>query len=569
MHGGRPLPGNLRPQLEQHFGTDLSTVRIHEGLAASALGVLAFTLGEHIHFAPGGFQPHTPAGLTVLGHELAHVLQQRGGRIPAEQRGWIVNNEDLEGEADEAGYRLRHGLPVHMARCRGASTPAIQGIKLSINGIQPNALLYTIDQAVESVRKDYMGSGRVVPPAQDEGVRDVWGMYHARDWLYMLGKLAITGQNATTHCVPCTLWVGGPEEVQRVHVRSSKNTGNVWSERVFFGGGNRPGKTDLNYQVISTDFARLFPGVPDADIARDILLCMMAQPKQGAYRDWAAQFIADMVTLMFGVEASRFPSSLATSLMLLDLIYHKQGYGRTGEKKFTLARAFHSTDWDTQESWYGGKFPYAVHETGSGNMRMRKNMAALNYKEVPDAVDRIRQLTQRHAVPRREVTLFVHWLEAHLSNAQISALTRERAQQKLKDRLELSYRHRKLPDPFPYSPRPETGEHSYKPKITIKDSTVMFWYEGGRYYHLDLKCKTLPGRYFDSDMYLQEFEAPEAAKKAEQRFGYENLWDWQKTAIDKEKAAKGLVESVGKRQTGTSAQARKSDKKACPVCIPK
>ena len=35
-------------------------------------------LGRHIAFASGQYQPDTPDGRELLGHELAHV-QQRGG----------------------------------------------------------------------------------------------------------------------------------------------------------------------------------------------------------------------------------------------------------------------------------------------------------------------------------------------------------------------------------------------------------------------------------------------------------------------------------------------------------
>jgi hypothetical protein len=69
------------------LGADLSHVRIHLGqrAAASAAGLnaLAYTLGSDIVFAAGRYAPQTEPGLRILGHELAHVLEQ--SRYPARQ----------------------------------------------------------------------------------------------------------------------------------------------------------------------------------------------------------------------------------------------------------------------------------------------------------------------------------------------------------------------------------------------------------------------------------------------------------------------------------------------------
>ena len=67
--------------MEVRFGHDFSRVRIHDDSAASAsaraLGANAYTLGQHVLFADGQYAPHEPAGLRILAHELAHVVQQR------------------------------------------------------------------------------------------------------------------------------------------------------------------------------------------------------------------------------------------------------------------------------------------------------------------------------------------------------------------------------------------------------------------------------------------------------------------------------------------------------------
>ncbi len=88
---GRPLVPSLRRSMEARFGYDFSGVRVHDdptaAAAAGALRANAFTLGDHIAFAPGTYDPSTPQGRHLLAHELAHVVQQaRSGAGPVLHR---------------------------------------------------------------------------------------------------------------------------------------------------------------------------------------------------------------------------------------------------------------------------------------------------------------------------------------------------------------------------------------------------------------------------------------------------------------------------------------------------
>jgi hypothetical protein len=103
--GGSPLPPTIRQKMESFYGANFSDVRVHVGPQASAIGALAFTQGSHIHFAPGQYNPSSPQGQQVLGHELAHVLQQRSGRVrnPFGSGVAVVQDRHLEAEADRLG----------------------------------------------------------------------------------------------------------------------------------------------------------------------------------------------------------------------------------------------------------------------------------------------------------------------------------------------------------------------------------------------------------------------------------------------------------------------------------
>ncbi|QHQ36674.1 eCIS core domain-containing protein [Algicella marina] len=81
--GGRPLSPSERAYFEPRFGHDLSTVRLHAdataGQAARSIGARAYTLRNHIAFAPGQLSPETTEGRRLMAHELTHTLQQGGG----------------------------------------------------------------------------------------------------------------------------------------------------------------------------------------------------------------------------------------------------------------------------------------------------------------------------------------------------------------------------------------------------------------------------------------------------------------------------------------------------------
>jgi outer membrane protein OmpA-like peptidoglycan-associated protein len=87
---GQPLDPATRSFFEERFAYDFSPVRIHTGptaaRSAESIGALAYTLGPNIAFARGQYRPDTPQSRALIAHELAHVVQQRGGAEAAVQR---------------------------------------------------------------------------------------------------------------------------------------------------------------------------------------------------------------------------------------------------------------------------------------------------------------------------------------------------------------------------------------------------------------------------------------------------------------------------------------------------
>lgn len=108
LGSGRSVPDGARAPFERSFGHDLGAARMHVGTPAardvtSALGVEALAVGNHMVFA-------SPPSAPVLGHELAHVVQQSvgsqarsGGLRAAAPRSGVEQDADRAASAALAG----------------------------------------------------------------------------------------------------------------------------------------------------------------------------------------------------------------------------------------------------------------------------------------------------------------------------------------------------------------------------------------------------------------------------------------------------------------------------------
>jgi hypothetical protein len=123
--GGQPLPLAVRQKMEAQFGTSFADVRVHVGPFAASVGALAVTHGSDIHFAPGQYQPGAPHTEQILRHELAHVVQQRTGRVrnPFGSGLAIVHDPVLDAEAARA--RIARGAPVRQLALAVAAAPVL------------------------------------------------------------------------------------------------------------------------------------------------------------------------------------------------------------------------------------------------------------------------------------------------------------------------------------------------------------------------------------------------------------------------------------------------------------
>jgi len=149
LGAGEPLRGDVRQRMESAFGMSFSNVRTHTDSTATKvsnrINARAFTVGNHVAFGNGEYQPGTMIGDALIAHELAHVVQQ-GSKDGAVSEGEVgdTNYNALEHDADKSAAstmaslwgrsvnglsniaknaipRMRSGL--RLQRCGGDSKP--------------------------------------------------------------------------------------------------------------------------------------------------------------------------------------------------------------------------------------------------------------------------------------------------------------------------------------------------------------------------------------------------------------------------------------------------------------
>lgn len=108
------IPNSLRDNLEKGLGEDFSQVEIvKESPETRKFNALAFTKGETIHFAPSHFDPESQKGKDLIGHEFAHIKQQRDGIVNPTKNifGSPVNDQKhLESQASNSGRNALQGI---------------------------------------------------------------------------------------------------------------------------------------------------------------------------------------------------------------------------------------------------------------------------------------------------------------------------------------------------------------------------------------------------------------------------------------------------------------------------
>lgn len=111
---GEPLESGLRGQMESRFGHDFGKVRVHHdgraAASAAAVRARAYTVGHEIVLGATTAGLRGRDRLPLLGHELAHVVQQDRAALPSD-RTCLLQRSGLEAPEDGPTSSSSVGLP--------------------------------------------------------------------------------------------------------------------------------------------------------------------------------------------------------------------------------------------------------------------------------------------------------------------------------------------------------------------------------------------------------------------------------------------------------------------------
>lgn len=165
------LPSSARAKFESRLGRSLALIRIHADRDAAARarrrGALAFTAGRHIYFGAGVYQPNTPAGDWILGHEVTHAVQQ--GLADVAEHGLVSTSESVhENQASSVAAGQSARIDACHAPAAMALTPTQFQAQLGSTPEQALAINTLFSNASFSAIWNWFG-GCSATPTQDLG----------------------------------------------------------------------------------------------------------------------------------------------------------------------------------------------------------------------------------------------------------------------------------------------------------------------------------------------------------------------------------------------------------------
>lgn len=222
---GRPLDPQVRAAMEAAFGVWFGSVRVHvdDVAAESARGLdaRAFTVGDHVAFSRGVYEPSTPEGRRLIAHELAHVVQQRRGGADVPSPFEKGPSEDAARQAAIDFLAGKHvevtgSSPIAIAREDGGSSP---------DDAETYARLRELESSAEGRTKDLQKQ-----MSKYEGSKVTVGVGYAVDSDGILRRIVSTssGKETAIFRQPDEVWAPhdpkAPAVVKRKGVRGDDRT---------------------------------------------------------------------------------------------------------------------------------------------------------------------------------------------------------------------------------------------------------------------------------------------------------------------------------------------------------
>lgn len=176
--GERVLPTSTRSLLTRVMEMPLRNVRVHTGAQADDLArhfqADAVAYQGHVAFRAGRYQPHEPAGVALLAHELTHAAwDERRSRGPSSAP--AVAGEERAALAAESRALASLAPPSRAAAPRSLADGALRGSTkgVEVAGIRAAQVDRVLPTAVEVDRMEPTISEREMRRIKDEVYRDM------------------------------------------------------------------------------------------------------------------------------------------------------------------------------------------------------------------------------------------------------------------------------------------------------------------------------------------------------------------------------------------------------------
>jgi hypothetical protein len=122
----RPLTTGEKDALSPYIPRiDLENAVLHEGCVPWYLSrrFAGIVRGNHVYFRPGVYDPTTPEGIALLGHELTHVYQYRTGMTVFSYL-WSTLRGYINSRYERAAYAVQAEIRRDFAALARATTPS-------------------------------------------------------------------------------------------------------------------------------------------------------------------------------------------------------------------------------------------------------------------------------------------------------------------------------------------------------------------------------------------------------------------------------------------------------------
>lgn len=175
--GGQPLADDIKQPMEQAFGADFGSVRVHTDGNSDKLNksiqARAFTTGQDIFFRQGEYSPGSSTGKELLAHELTHVIQQNGNSVQRKSVNLELKSNKLYRKSTDNGQTLPLGeSPQPSTQLEGDNQNQTDEVENSESSEQQNQAT-TENQQTASTPPAAGENGIAEPPPKNEDDKKV------------------------------------------------------------------------------------------------------------------------------------------------------------------------------------------------------------------------------------------------------------------------------------------------------------------------------------------------------------------------------------------------------------